>query len=314
MPAARRRETRGVDASAVAVDDELEAIAGDVSDLDSRARVAKLARVAPLTVAVLGLGEAGSAIAGDLVVAGVSVRGFDPAAGAAPAGVELAADASAAAAGSEVVLSVNAAAVAVEVARSAVGGLGEGQVYADLNTAAPALKRAVAEVVAPTGAAFADVALMAPVPGRGLRTPALVSGPAAEQLAARLGPLGMPIEVLGADPGAAATRKLLRSVFMKGFAAACIESMRAARAAGCEDWMRAEIADVLTSADAALLDRLLAGSERHATRRVHEVRDARELLTELGVEPRVAAAAEGWLSALEREGAATADASSPRAG
>jgi 3-hydroxyisobutyrate dehydrogenase-like beta-hydroxyacid dehydrogenase len=258
--------------------------------------------VAPLTVAVLGLGEAGSAIAGDLVAAGVSVRGFDPAAGDAPAGVELAADAHAAATGSDVVLSVNAATVAVEVAQSAAGGLGPGQVYADLNTAGAALKRTVAEVVGATGAAFADVALMTPVPGRGLRTPALVSGAGAEELARRLGPLGMPIEVLGGEPGAAATRKLLRSVFMKGLAAACIESTRAARAAGCEEWMRAEIADVLTGADAALLERLLTGSELHATRRIHEIRDARELLAELGVEPRVSAAAEGWLAELEGEG------------
>jgi 3-hydroxyisobutyrate dehydrogenase-like beta-hydroxyacid dehydrogenase len=258
--------------------------------------------VAPLTVAVLGLGEAGSAIAGDLVAAGASVRGFDPAVGAGPAGVELAADARAAAADSDVVLSVNAAAVAVEVAQSAAGGLGPGQVYADLNTAGAALKRAVADVVGPTGAAFADVALMTPVPGRGLRTPALASGAGADDFAQRMGPLGMPVEILGAEPGAAATRKLLRSVFTKGLAAACIESTRAARAAGCEEWMRAEIAEVLTGADAALLSRLLTGSERHATRRIHEVRDARELLAELGVEARVSAAAEGWLAQLEREG------------
>jgi 3-hydroxyisobutyrate dehydrogenase-like beta-hydroxyacid dehydrogenase len=264
--------------------------------------------VAPLTVAVLGLGEAGSAIAGDLVAAGASVRGFDPAVGAGPAGVELAADARAAAADSDVVLSVNAAAVAVEVAQSAAGGLGPGQVYADLNTAGAALKRAVADVVAPTGAAFADVALMTPVPGRGLRTPALVSGAGADDFALRMGSLGMPVEILGAEPGAAATRKLLRSVFTKGLAAACIESTRAARAAGCEEWMRAEIAEVLTGADAALVERLLTGSERHATRRIHEVRDARELLAELGVEARVSAAAEGWLAQLEREGEGSASA------
>ena len=32
-----------------------------------------------LTVAVLGLGEAGAAIAGDLAAAGARVRGYDPA-------------------------------------------------------------------------------------------------------------------------------------------------------------------------------------------------------------------------------------------
>jgi 3-hydroxyisobutyrate dehydrogenase-like beta-hydroxyacid dehydrogenase len=258
--------------------------------------------VAPLTVALLGLGEAGSAIAGDLVAAGAVVRGFDPVATPAPAGVELAADAGAAAAGSDVVLSVNAASAAVAVADSAAGGLRAGQVYADLNSAGAALKRAVADVVAPTGAAFADVALMAPVPGRGLRTPALVSGPGAGAFAQQLGALGMPVEVLGEEPGQAAARKLLRSVFMKGLAAASIESLRAAQQAGCEPWLHDEIAAVLTNADAALLDRLLDGSQRHAARRVSEMRDAHELLEELGIEPRVTAAAEGWLTQLEREG------------
>jgi 3-hydroxyisobutyrate dehydrogenase-like beta-hydroxyacid dehydrogenase len=265
-------------------------------------RATKLATVAPLTIAVLGLGEAGSAIAVDLVAAGAVVRGFDPAAGA-PAGVEVTADAGAAAQGSDVVLSVNAASAALAVAGSAAGALRSGQVYADLNAAGAKLKRQVAEIVAPTGAAFADVALMAPVPGNGLRTPALVSGPGAGAFAERIGGLGMPVEVLGDEPGQAAARKLLRSVFMKGLAAACIESLRAAQAAGCEPWLHEEIAAVLTGADDKLLDRLLTGSARHATRRVSEMRDARELLAELGVEARVAAAAEGWLAALRDDGA-----------
>jgi 3-hydroxyisobutyrate dehydrogenase-like beta-hydroxyacid dehydrogenase len=256
--------------------------------------------VAPLTVALLGLGEAGSALALDLVAAGAVVRGFDPAGGAVD-GVEVLGAAREAVDGSDVVLSVTAAAAALDAAGSAASALREGQVYADLNSAGAALKRAVAEVVAPTGAQFADVALMGILPREGLRTPALASGPGAQAFAERLGALGMPVEVLGDEPGAAATRKLLRSVFMKGLAAACIESLRAARAAGCGKWMREEIATTLAQADAALLDRLVTGSERHAARRVDETRAARELLAELGVEPRITDAAGGWLAQLERE-------------
>jgi 3-hydroxyisobutyrate dehydrogenase-like beta-hydroxyacid dehydrogenase len=258
--------------------------------------------MAPLTVALLGLGEAGSVLAGDLVAAGASVRGFDPVTAGEIAGLDRADDPRAAVAGSDVVLSVTAASAAIEAAGSAADGLRAGQVYADLNSSGAALKRAVAEVVAPTGAQFADVALMGVVPREGLRTPALVSGPGARAFAERLGPLGMPVEVLGEEPGAAATRKLLRSVFMKGLAASCLESLRAARAAGCEDWMREEIAGVLERGDDALLERLVAGSARHATRRIGEVADARELLAELGIEPRVTQAAGGWLAQLQREG------------
>ena len=78
----------------------------------------------------------------------------------------------------------------------------------------------------------------------------------------------MPVEVLGEEPGAAANRKLLRSVFMKGLAAVVLESLRAARAAGCEEWMREEIGAVLTGADAALVDRLVTGSRATPTRRM----------------------------------------------
>jgi hypothetical protein len=45
----------------------------------------------------------------------------------------------------------------------------------------------------------------------------------------------------------------------------------------------------------------VTGSARQATRRIAEVGDARELLAELGVEPRVTVAAGGWLAQLERE-------------
>ena len=92
---------------------------------------------ADLTVAMLGLGEAGSAIAADLVAAGVTVRGYDPAVRGVD-GVEDFGDEAQAARGAVVVLSVNAAAAAVDGARVAAAELRSGQVFADLNTASPA--------------------------------------------------------------------------------------------------------------------------------------------------------------------------------
>jgi 3-hydroxyisobutyrate dehydrogenase-like beta-hydroxyacid dehydrogenase len=243
-------------------------------------------------VAVLGLGEAGGTIAADLRAAGAEVRGYD----VLPERTECA-DAAAAAAGADVVLSLSSAATAVEAARAAAPALREGQVFADLNSAAPARKREVAGVVAP--AAFADVALMAPVPGRGLRTPALAAGPGAQRFAALLGPLGLPVEVVGDEIGAAAARKLLRSVFMKGLAASVLEATAAASAAGCEDWMREQIGGVI---DPALAERLLSGSRIHAARRVQELDDASALLRELGVAPHVCVAARRRLEALRDDG------------
>jgi 3-hydroxyisobutyrate dehydrogenase-like beta-hydroxyacid dehydrogenase len=254
-----------------------------------------------LRVAALGLGEAGGRIAADLVAAGAAVTGWDPDPERRVDGVRPAESASDAVRGADVVLSANSARAAVAAAEGCADALRPGQLFADLNAASPAVKVAVAAVVAPHGAAFVDVALMGTVPKHGLATPSLASGPGAGEYAEQLGPLGGVVEVVGAEPGAAAERKLLRSVFMKGLAAAIVESLRAAEAAGREDWLRGEIAAVLESADAALLDRLVTGSRTHAARRVDEMEAACELLRELGVEPRVAAAAAGVLAELARE-------------
>jgi 3-hydroxyisobutyrate dehydrogenase-like beta-hydroxyacid dehydrogenase len=251
-------------------------------------------------IAVIGLGEAGSAIARDLAAAGAAVVGFDPA--VRDGGVERAASAAEAAGGADVVVSVNAASVAADVARSVSAALSRDAVFADLNTASPGAKRAVAAIVEAGGARFADVALMAPVAGRGLRTPALASGPGAARFAEVVGGLGMPVTAIGPETGAAAARKLVRSVFMKGLAAAIGESLAAADRIGGRDAVYADIAATLTDADEALLRRLVEGSVRHAARRAEEMAAACAMLDELGVEPRVAAASEAWLRSLRPAG------------
>jgi 3-hydroxyisobutyrate dehydrogenase-like beta-hydroxyacid dehydrogenase len=235
------------------------------------------------------LGEAGGRLAGDLRAAGAEVRGYDPAVSRDSPDARTAVD------GANLVLSVNSVRAALGVAADAIPALAAGAVYADLNTAAPALKRELAGLVENAGARFADVALLGPVPARGLGTPALASGAGAQAFADAIGPLGMPVTVVSEQAGDAAAMKLVRSVFMKGLAASAVESMRAAEAAGCEDWLADEIAEVIGR---QLLDRLLEGSERHAARRVDEMEAASELLVELGVEPRIATASAALLSDL----------------
>ena len=178
---------------------------------------------------------------------------------------------------------------------SVAAALAPGAIYADLNTSAPGLKRELAEALP---VAFADVALIGVVPATGLATPALASGAGAERFAELFRPLGMPVDVVSAEPGDAAGLKLLRSVFMKGIAVAAIESLAAAAAAGDGEWVRADIAAVLGE---PLLQRLLEGSKAHAARRAEEMRAATDYVEQLGVEPRVARAAAEWLAQLRDE-------------
>lgn len=249
-------------------------------------------------VAVLGLGEAGSRLATDLVAAGVDVRGYDPAA-AAVAGLTRTLDPESAVAGSDVVLSVNTAKAALDAAAAALPALRETTVYADLNTASPELKRELAVLVAEVGARFVDVALLGPIPQRGLRAPVLASGAGALLFAGLFGPLGMPVRVVSEEAGDAAALKLLRSVFMKGLAAAVVESMQAAELAGHAKWLEEEIEAVIGR---PVLERALEGSRKHAARRVDEMEAACDLLRELGVEPRIATATASLLSELAATG------------
>ena len=104
--------------------------------------------------------------------------------------------------------------------------------------------------------------------------------------------------MLDGPPGLAAERKLLRSVFVKGLAAAVVEALAAGRAAGCEEWLRDNISEELTRADAATVRRLVDGSHRHAVGRAAEMRAAADMLTDLGIPPLVSLASRDLLERL----------------
>jgi 3-hydroxyisobutyrate dehydrogenase-like beta-hydroxyacid dehydrogenase len=261
--------------------------------------------VPALVIAVLGLGEAGSAIAQDLVRAGVRVRGYDPAVTAADGITGMASEAEAVR-GADLVLSVNSAKAAVGAFQAGLAGLRSDALWADLNTASPGTKRQLADIAAAARVPLADVAMMAPVPGRGLRVPMLASGEAAVRYAAVLRPLGADIEVLDGPAGLAASKKLLRSVFYKGMAAAVVEALDAARAAGDEAWLRAHIAAELAAADTGTMKRIIDGTRRHAVRRTAEMEAAADMLTELGVPPLMADASRALHERLARNPAAPA--------
>ena len=242
-------------------------------------------------IAVLGFGEAGSRLARDLVAAGATVRGFDPKV-AAPAGVTDSDSDAAAVAGASLVLSVNSASEAVAALEVSLDALHPGVIWADLNTAAPSVKQRLAALGGQRGIAVTDVAMMAPVPGKGLRVPMLASGEGAAAAAGTLCGYGADIEVLAGPAGLAATRKLLRSVFYKGMSASIVEALEAADAVGLRDWLTEHIAEELASLDAATLPRIVTGTRQHAVRRGHEMAAAAEMLTDFGVTPTMATASQ----------------------
>lgn len=234
-----------------------------------------------MIVAILGIGEAGGTLARDLVAVGIIVRAWDPDPPVIPVGVEFAANNPAAVRGADIVLSVNWASVSIEVANEIAPVLQPHQLYADLNTAAPQNKRDVAVIIEKTGALFVDTAVMAPVPPKGLGTPVYVSGSGAALFAEKMAPLGMPITVLNHEAGSAATHKLVRSIMYKGVAAVVMECLEAADALNMNDYARAQMMTILQ--DAAMIDRFVNGSKKHARRRMHEMEAVIELLDSINV-------------------------------
>jgi 3-hydroxyisobutyrate dehydrogenase-like beta-hydroxyacid dehydrogenase len=251
----------------------------------------------PLRVAVLGLGEAGSAFARDLVAGGADVRGYDPKA-AAPAGVQMRDGDADAVRDADLVFDLTTGDEAEAATRAALPGLRSGTLWAEANTVAPALKARLAELVAGTGAALVDVAIMAPVPGKGLRVPMYVSGPEAQRFRTLLAPFDVAVEHMPGPVGVASSRKLLRSVVYKGLAAAIVEAMAGARAAGCEDWFHEHLTTEFIRFEPDMVDRFIDGSYTHAVRRAEEMTAAAAQLVDLGIEPRIAAAARDSLRAI----------------
>lgn len=247
---------------------------------------------------MLGLGEAGSIYASGLAERGADVATFDPVVLEAPPGVTRASSAGDAVDGARIVLSLVGAAAADAVLTEALPRMTSAAAFADLNTGAPQHKRRLATRAVEAGIPFADIAVMAPVPRAGLATELFASGDGAESVADALGAYGVPIRVVGSVAGDAAGLKLVRSVFMKGLAGLVFESLAAAEKIGATPEVRSQIAAELGTDGDALVQRLLDGTRQHAARREHEMRDARDLLDDLGTPTWMTDGTLAWLRSL----------------
>jgi 3-hydroxyisobutyrate dehydrogenase-like beta-hydroxyacid dehydrogenase len=254
-------------------------------------------------VAVVGLGEAGAIYARGLRDAGFQVSGYDPYTKLDEVGIVQYRDLVDAVDGADLVITLVGATAAEAVTTGILECLAPRTLLADFNTGGPELKAELGRASVVRGVRFVDVAVLAPVPRAGVRTPLMASGSAADAFTELFAATGAPVESIGGEPGDAAARKLIRSVFMKGLAAVILESVGAAEASDCGPWLRDQIAAELAGDPHALIDRLIDGSRAHATRRIHEVEDARHYLESINRPSWTMQAAHSWLTSLERTNA-----------
>ena len=177
--------------------------------------------------------------------------------------------------GAKLVISAVTATCAADVARDAAALMTTGQIFFDINSVSPGVKRANALLVEAAGAHYIDAAVMAPVPPQRLAVPMLLGGSRAAELSPALNLLGFSTRAVSPDVGVASAIKMCRSVMIKGIEALTVECLLAARHYGAEAGRAGFPGGHLPfhglGRGAARLPHIARGGARPATRR----RDAR---------------------------------------
>jgi 3-hydroxyisobutyrate dehydrogenase-like beta-hydroxyacid dehydrogenase len=273
-------------------------------------------------IAFIGFGEAGQTISRGLRTAASAhittyVLLFDDAdkrgalaAEAERLGVAVAASHADAVRDAGIVFLAVTASSSIDATKSCLPALREGQMFLDINSVSPQRKIENAAQVAPTGAAFVDVAVMAPVAPYEHRVPCLIGGPGAKSLAPRAAALGMQMELVSAEVGPASAIKMFRSIMIKGMEALMLESMLAASEYRVEARVLASLQETFPGIDwEKLSGYMLERATSHGRRRAAEMREVAATLQGIGLEPIMAAASaarQQWIADLgvkERLGA-----------
>jgi 3-hydroxyisobutyrate dehydrogenase-like beta-hydroxyacid dehydrogenase len=265
-------------------------------------------------IAFIGFGEAGQTIVRGLLAAGAPrIRAYDilfddPAdAGrlreaAGSLGVAAARDHEDAVRDADIVFLAVTASSSLQAALSCLPGLKKGQLFLDINSVSPRRKIETAARVAPTGAAYVDVAVMAPVAPYEHKVPCLIGGPGAAALLPRARALGMKMDLVSEAVGQASAIKMFRSIMIKGLEALVLEAMLAASEYRVEERVLASLEETFPSLDweklsGYMLERVVS----HGRRRAAEMREVAETLQGIGIEPLMAAATaarQQWLADL----------------
>jgi len=252
-----------------------------------------------MRLAFIGYGEVGQTFArqflarGDVAVLAYDIL-FDAGAlteRARQAGVIAARNAAEAARDADVVISAVTADAVLNVARDAETYLKPRQFFFDINSASPNTKTRAAEIVNKTGAHYVEGVVMAAVLEPGISVPILAGGPAAAELAARMNAVGMNIRAVAAEYGRASAMKLCRSIVMKGLEVLTVECARAAQFWDVADEVFGSLEATYPGMGwAALAENSAERVNSHGIRRAAEMREAAEMIADMGLSPALARA------------------------
>jgi 3-hydroxyisobutyrate dehydrogenase-like beta-hydroxyacid dehydrogenase len=263
------------------------------------------------SISLIGFGEAGSILGEELARRGCSVRAWDILLADASLQsrmrhrIALArADATGSLAealrGAKLVISAVTATAAAQVARDSAPLLSAGQIFFDINSVSPGVKRASAALMEAAGVHYIDAAVMAPVPPQRLAVPMLLGGARAAELSPALNAMGFATRAVSAEVGVASAIKMCRSVMIKGIEALTVECLLAARHYGAEQAVLQSLAATLPGMGwaEAQPDYLISRVAEHGRRRAAEMREVAATVQGAGFAPHMSLATAARQDAL----------------
>ena len=177
--------------------------------------------------------------------------------------------------------------VAKDAARACVPFLKAGQSYVDMNATNPNVKADIERIIAPSGAAFVEAAVLGAVGVTGAKTSILLGGAHGKRAEGDLtGVLGLNARFYSEEIGKASTFKMLRSVFSKGLEALVLEFLTAGERAGIREDLWKEVVDTMKNHpfETTASNWVRTHATAHS-RRYHEMKQVASVLRQLHIEP-----------------------------
>lgn len=176
--------------------------------------------------------------------------------------------------------------------------LTKGTIYLDLTTSTPQVKLRNEQLITSKGGIYLDIAIMGTVATERHHVPLLIAGEHALQIRSILDDLGFNGQAISHPNGAAASIKLIRSIFMKGLEALIFETMITAEKYSVSDDVMKSISTTINNNDfTEYAHALITTHMLHKHRRYKEVCDSISLIKEANLSPVVT---QGVLSFFSR--------------
>lgn len=265
--------------------------------------------LSPRVIALLGFGEAGSAIARGLCAEGGwrgtprpgnnaprRVIAIDTALDQDARGVTLGKEArrldvviegryTTALSDADLVICAVQGEHALEAAKAAAPLLKKGAHYLDLCTVTGRMSDENRTSIEAVGGRYIDIAVMGGFFRQGIKAPMLVAGEDVEPVVAWMNANGFEAKVLGPKPGSASSVKMIRSVLIKGVEALGVEAYVTAERQGILKEVMECMGDVDQASFGKFVGMLVQTHIVHAHRRWEEMGLVGQTLRETGVDP-----------------------------